>query len=54
MSHDDVPEFILSVSFFKTEGGTEPVHGFIKKSPKTPQDILETARNRKKLSRGVL
>jgi phage-related protein len=115
MSYNDVPEFILGVSFFKTEGGTEPVrdwlrslppeckkaigediktiqygwpigmplvrklepgmwevrthlhdgiarvlftvigetmvllHGFIKKSPKTPEDILETARKREKL-----
>lgn len=120
MSYDGAPDFILSVSFFKSENGTEPVrdwlrslstenkkaigediktvqygwpvgmpvvrklepglwevrihvqdgiarvlftvigeimilvHGFIKKSQKTPYDILVVARKRMKLVKGLL
>ena len=86
MRNKDIPDNILTVNFFKSESGNEPVrewlkslnqdcrkaigedikdgiariiftvidhsiillHSFIKKSDKTPQDDLDTAKNRKK------
>jgi phage-related protein len=49
-------EMRLQVFFYRTSGGAEPVmvllHGFIKKSQKTPVEDLKLARQRLRALRG--